>query len=266
MTPPAPTVLGRFLVAYRERLYIVVQLLLKYGQAARGANVVSIVPGFASMYRTNALAKIKVLAPGLVIEDFNMTFEVHHKGLGRVAFDPGVRATTQDPDTLGDYTRQMRRWCLGFWQTVRRHGFWPSRFGLALSFSVFDLLLGSLFLVSIPVVLLGLGLHELVGGAFPAVGDEAAYLAGAYDPKLLLLAVVLPDYALTVLVAAVRRRPLYLVLGLGFLVLRVVDAATALYTLPLAWARRSSGRWVSPVRRPAPAGPVERRDLVDAAP
>ena len=131
MTPPAPTVLGRFLVAHRERLYIVVQLLLKYGQAARGANVVSIVPGFASMYRTSALAKIKVLAPGLVIEDFNMTFEIHAKKLGRIAFHPSAAvAYTQDPDNLQDYTRQVRRWILGFWQTVRGKSCRPENSGL----------------------------------------------------------------------------------------------------------------------------------------
>jgi hypothetical protein len=52
-----------------------------------------------------------------------------------------------------------------------------------------------------------------------------------------------------VVAAVVRRRPQYLVLGLGFIPMRIVDAGTALYTLPLAWARHSSGRWVSPTRR-----------------
>jgi cellulose synthase/poly-beta-1,6-N-acetylglucosamine synthase-like glycosyltransferase len=188
-------------------------------------------------------------APGLVIEDFNMTFEVHHKRLGRIAFDPGVRAYTQDPDNFRDYTRQVRRWCLGFWQTVRRHGFWASQFSLALVLTVFELLMSSLFIVSLPLVLLTLGLNELLGGSFAGISEPAAFLADAYDPKLLFLAVVLPDYALTVLVAIIQRRPQYLLLGLGFLGMRVVDAGTALYTLPLAWARRSSGRWVSPTRR-----------------
>jgi len=36
--PPASSRFGRFLVAYRERLYLIVQLLLKFGQAARWAN------------------------------------------------------------------------------------------------------------------------------------------------------------------------------------------------------------------------------------
>ena len=239
----------RFLLAHRDRVYLLTQLLQKFGQSWRRSNVVHIVPGAASMYRVEALAQIELAAPGLVIEDFNMTFEVHHKHLGRIAFHPGVQAYTQDPDNLSDYTKQMHRWCLGFWQTVRRHGFWPSRFCLALAVTVFDLLMSSLFFVSLPLVLLALGLDGLVGDAVPAVSETAAYLGDAFDPRLLFLAVVLPDYSLTVLAAIIRRRPLYLMLGLGFLGMRVVDSMAALYTLPQAWARTSSGRWVSPTRR-----------------
>ena len=118
------TRIGRFLVAYRERFYVVIQYLIKYGQAARPINVVSIVPGFASMYRTRILGDIDIAAPGLAIEDFNMTFEVHAKRLGRIAFRPQAAiAYTQDPDTFADYRKQLHRWTLGFWQTVRRHGF-----------------------------------------------------------------------------------------------------------------------------------------------
>ena len=240
----------RFLLAHRDRVYLLTQLLQKFGQSWRRTNVVHIVPGAASMYRVEALAQIELDAPGLVIEDFNMTFEVHHKHLGRIAFHPGVRAYTQDPDNLRDYTRQMRRWCLGFWQTVRRHGFWPSRFCLALVVTVFELLMSSLFFVSLPLVAAGARprrAHRRRGPRGRA--NRRRYLGDAFDPRLLFLAVVVPDYCLTVLAAIIRRRPQYLMLGLGFLAMRVVDAGTALYTLPLAWARRSSGRWVSPTRR-----------------
>ena len=243
---------ARFVLAHRDRVYLLTQLLQKFGQSWRRTNVVHIVPGAASMYRVEALAQIELAAPGLVIEDFNMTFEVHHKHLGRIAFHPGVQAFTQDPDNIRDYTRQMRRWCLGFWQTVRRHGFWPSRFCLALSITVFEVLMSGLFFMSLPLVVLALGLDALVGDAIPAVSETAAYLGSAFDPRLLFLAIFLPDYAMTVLAAIIRRRPQYLVLGLGFLGMRVVDAAAALYTLPLAWTRTSSGKWVSPARRGSP--------------
>ena len=52
------------------------------------------------MYRTDALAQIDVTGAGLVIEDFNMTFEIHAKKLGRIEFHPSAAvAYTQDPDT-----------------------------------------------------------------------------------------------------------------------------------------------------------------------
>ena len=151
------SVFTRFLLAHRDRVYLLTQLLQKFGQSWRRTNVVHIVPGAASMYRVEALAQIELEAPGLVIEDFNMTFEVHHRHLGRIAFHPGVRAITQDPDNLRDYTRQVRRWSLGFWQTVRRHGFWPSRFCLALIVTVFELVVSSLFFVTLPLALLAIG-------------------------------------------------------------------------------------------------------------
>ena len=118
------TVIGRYLLAYRQRVYVILQFLVKYGQATPGFNAIAIVPGFASMYRTAAVKKIKIDAPGFVIEDFNVTFELHAKSLGAIAFDPSrAIAYTQDPDTAGDYFRQTYRWTLGFWQAVARHRF-----------------------------------------------------------------------------------------------------------------------------------------------
>ena len=60
------------------------------GRRRAAGNVVSIVPGFASMYRTRILGRHRHRAPGLAIEDYNMTFEVHAKNLGRIAFHPGA--------------------------------------------------------------------------------------------------------------------------------------------------------------------------------
>jgi biofilm PGA synthesis N-glycosyltransferase PgaC len=65
---------------------------------------------------------------------------------------------------------------------------------------------------------------------------------------------VLPDYLLTCAVALIERRPRLLLLGVFFPLLRIVDAMIALYSVPVAWLSRSSGRWKSPARR-APASP-----------
>ena len=79
-------------------------------------------PGFASLYRTDVLGEIEIDPPGLVIEDFNMTFEVYQQARwGGSASRSTAVAVTQDPYTLRDYTRQTKRWALGLWQTVSRH-------------------------------------------------------------------------------------------------------------------------------------------------
>ena len=249
--------LGRFLVAYRERLYLIVQLMLKFGQAAKWANAVTIVPGFASMYRTTALARIDVTGAGLVIEDFNMTFEIHAKKLGRIAFHPSAAvAYTQDPDTFGEYVRQVRRWILGFWQTVRRHRFHTSVFWAALAVFIIELIISSLMFVLLIPLLLACVLAGLAQSIAPDPGSWTLQLAGLLHPQDIIIGVLIPDYLLTIMAACVLRRPTYLLLGLGFPLMRIVDAALCLRVLPKAFRARSSGVWVSPTRRANPSATV----------
>ena len=202
-------------MCHRERIYAISQRLLKFGQTWRFTNATHIVPGFASMYRTDVLPQIEMNPPGLVIEDFNMTFEIYQKRLGKVAFSLGAVAVTQDPDNLRDYVRQIKRWGLGLWQTVRRH---PPR--------------------SEPV-------QRHAHGAAPRAADQqhvlpAAAVAGsrarstrgvpgravvapdsvaaqrgrrAHDPAVLLLAVTGADLALTCVVALIERRLRFLLSG-----------------------------------------------------
>jgi len=250
MDPPSPTAMGRFLVAYRERLYIVVQLLLKYGQAARGANVVSIVPGFASMYRTSALQEIDVVAPGLVIEDFNMTFEIHARKLGRIAFHPSAAvAYTQDPDRLQDYMKQVRRWILGFWQTVRRHRKQTGRFWLVLATYIFELLMSCVFFVLLLPVFLVSMFAAVQVTAFGSDWDVAVFLSGLLRPQDVLFGVLLPDFLLTILAAVSLRKPGMLLMAPLFPLMRILDAFLCLQVLPKAFSSASTGAWVSPARR-----------------
>lgn len=249
--PEPPGRFGRFLVAYRERLYLIVQLLLKFGQAAHWANAVTIVPGFASMYRTSALKQIDVTGAGLVIEDFNMTFEVHAKKLGRIEFHPQAAiAYTQDPDNFGEYAKQVRRWILGFWQTVRRHGvFHFGFFWFALCVFIIELLLSCVMLV----LLIPLFLVSTAAAVWVAIksdpGTLAVQLSGLLTPRNLALGVLLPDYVLTVFAAVLLKNHRFLWLGIGFPLMRIIDAAICLRVLPRAWIGRSSGVWVSPTRR-----------------
>lgn len=246
------TAVGRVLTAYRERTYVCTQYLHKFGQAARAADAVAIVPGFASLYRTDVLDQIDIDAPGLSIEDFNMTFEVHAKRLGRIAFHPGCGiAETQDPATLRDYTAQVRRWSLGFWQTVRRHGlqrglFWASVGVFALETVASSLVLAAALPVLVVAGLAAFGASVLTGAA----GQTAAAVADVLPVGPLALAFLLVDALMTVFACALSRtRPrLWMLL---FPLLRVWDAVLCLGALVSSWGRPSDGRWRSPDRRPA---------------
>lgn len=245
---PGPTSrLGELLITHRDRMYVVMQYLLKFGQAASFANAVMIVPGFASLYRTSILKHVDISAPGLVIEDYNMTFEVHAKRLGRIAFDPRIAtAYTQDPDTLRSYVAQVRRWNLGFWQTLRRHSRMQARFGTLAAFSVIEITLSSLFIALTPVLVLVsfvVGLPEVVAA------DSFEDLAARFPAFLLLIAFFVADLALTVVALCISRRRAFVKWAALLPLLRWLDAVLCLQAALLSFKRGSDGRWRSPVRR-----------------
>jgi poly-beta-1,6-N-acetyl-D-glucosamine synthase len=251
-SPPPATLMGRILVTYRQRVYIAVQYLLKYGQASRRVNVVSIVPGFASMYRTRVVDSIDIDAPGLSIEDYNMTFEIHAKSLGRIGFNPRAAiARTQDPDTLHDYSKQTKRWSLGFWQTLLRHGWHPRIFFLVTWLSVVELLIACVMLVVTPPVAL---LSELsgmfVGWGMDATGDLRIF-ATTLPAWVLVLGIVIPDLALSVVTGILTRNGRFVLYAPVFPLLRILDAVLCLLALRRALAGSSSGVWQSPQRRAA---------------
>lgn len=230
--------------AYRTRLYRLLQMAFQYGLSWKPFSLSYIAPGFASMYRTSALRQIDITAPGLVIEDFNMTFEVQHRHLGRIAYSPQVRCSSEDPFRLADYSRQVQRWYLGFWQTVRRHGVWPSAFWAALGGLLMELVFISLFTLALPVMLLAWAIGGLNVPAFSLLD---LHLHSVSPPELVALFFAV-DYLLTVAVAMAERRPSLLVYGFAFPVLRFLDAALFLKALAGSFSAVSDGRWQSPQR------------------
>ncbi|MBB5157833.1 glycosyltransferase family 2 protein [Saccharopolyspora phatthalungensis] len=243
--------IGKLVAFHRQRIYTMTQYLLKFGQTWRRVNATHIVPGFASMYRTSVLPHIEVNPPGLVIEDFNMTFEVYQKRLGKVGFTPSAVAATQDPGNLKDYVKQCKRWALGLWQTVRLHPPRVNLFSLMLALLLMEMLTSSVLLVLLPFVAAVLVVPELFSGvlAVPGVSEVHAFIAGFATLPSLLFGVLIPDLMLTCIVALLQRQPRFLLFGCFFLMLRVLDAAVALYAIPGAWLSKSSGRWRSPGRR-----------------
>lgn len=233
-----------FFIAYRVRLYKIIQTFMRYGQTWKHSNVSFIVPGFASMYRSSVVTQMKIDAPGLIIEDFNMTFELHKKKLGRIAYMPSVRCTSQDVHNMWDYFKQVRRWYLGFWQTIRLHGVWVSVFWLSLGAMLAEMLLQSVVFLWLPALLVWF---------IVAPGDPVA----VWLPPLgwlqiiwsdVVIGMIAVDYLWTIFVAVQEKKPILLIYGFGFVLLRWMDALLFLYTLPLAYIVKSDGRWVSPKR------------------
>ncbi|WP_304503253.1 glycosyltransferase family 2 protein [Amycolatopsis sp. FDAARGOS 1241] len=240
--------------AHRSRIYAVLQRLLKFGQTWHRTNATPIVPGFASLYRAHVLPRIDINPPGLVIEDFNMTFEVYRRRLGKVGFSLRAVAVTQDPDSLRDYVRQTRRWALGFWQTVRRFRPRADLFTAMLGLYLVELVLASVFMALLPFVVVLLLLAELPGFlAVPVAGDVTLAVGHYVNLPTIAFGILLPDVILTVAVALTERRARYLLMAPFYLPLRCLDAFVALWTLPRAWLERSTGRWQSPSRRAADA-------------
>jgi len=252
------SLIGNILVGYRERIYAIGQRVLKFGQTYSRVNATHIVPGFASMYRTEVLAQIDLNPPGLVIEDFNMTFEVYQKRLGKVAFTLSAVAVTQDPVRIRDYVKQTRRWAIGLWQTVRRHPPQANLFTGMLAVLLLEFITASTIFVILPVIAAILVVPELAPSALHWVpmADVHAAVAAHMNVTAVVFGVGLPDYVMTFLVAVLHRRASLLFFGLFFPFVRVIDSAIALSAFAVAWFARSNGTWKSPPRRAIDAQPA----------
>jgi biofilm PGA synthesis N-glycosyltransferase PgaC len=248
--PPPRTRTGRFLLSHRVRLYALTQQIVKYGQAARRANVMPVCPGFASMYRTDILSQIDITRPGLVIEDFNMTFEIHTKKLGRVAFDPRCAiAYTQDPDNWRDYMRQVHRWALGYWQTIRAHHRHFGKFWVWMAVKATETILSVVALICMVPVMLLTAYTDTLGHTYgnPVVAGHV--VLGTLNYYYILLGFFGPDLLLTTYAVISTRRPSLLLLSPFFPFMRFIDSYITIRSIWAAFHTHSDGSWVSPVRR-----------------
>jgi len=234
------------ITAHRQKMYRLLQSVFKFGQSWKPFNAINIIPGFCSIYRTSVVKKIKIDAPGLVIEDYNMTFEVQHQKLGHIAHHPKVRGFTQDPADLKNYVKQIRRWNLGLWQTIRRHGFWPSKFWLALGIYLFENLSSSIFLLISPLLLI-VSILILIAGESMNYSGEIMLFARWYILSFIIAYTI--DYLMTIAVAIVERKPKLAWWELRAFWLKYIDAWMILRTIPLAFTEKSNGTWIPPTRR-----------------
>jgi biofilm PGA synthesis N-glycosyltransferase PgaC len=229
--------------AYRVQVWRLLQFCIRYGQTWKYMNVTPIIPGGSSIYRTSVLRQIEINTPNLIIEDFNMTFEVHHKKLGRISYCWNATIIDQEPYSIRDFTKQIFRWYLGFWQTVRLHGPWFSFFWSTMALFAVELGISSIIFMLLPLFLV----FTIINFLAPASPIAALSVMETtfYSIFLALFAI---EYIVTIFIAFLERRPLMLVYGLLFFPLRYIESAVFLYTLPRAFFGSSSGTWKSPKR------------------
>jgi cellulose synthase/poly-beta-1,6-N-acetylglucosamine synthase-like glycosyltransferase len=165
-----------WITAYRALEYTMTLKVYRKGQDNLG--VINVSPGCASTYRTSIFAKLDWDNKTLV-EDMDVTVQIHRKRLGRVAYTEHAVAYTQDPRTLREYTGQLTRWYSGTWQVMKLHRI---PFGFQRLDAEFALLLGEglsyalvatmlpLFLFLFPTATLcALLIDQLLGAGLAAV-------------------------------------------------------------------------------------------------
>ena len=239
--------LQNFIAAYRTKLYTVLQMFLMYGQTWKYCNINAVIPGFAAMYPTQVLRKLDLVTPGILIEDFNLAFQIHKKNLGWIAHFRAIAARYHDPVNFIDYSAQIRRWNVGFYQTIRKWGVWPSLFWIFTLLFSLEVALFSLVSLFAPLVFMasiflfaaqrfaGLNLFTML---YP-------YFIGYLE---FIVAIVILDYALTVFIAAKNRAPMLLFWGIGFFLFNLINSWVLLISIPQGLLTRSTGRWV-PAKR-----------------
>ena len=241
-----------YYVAYRERLNRMLQYFFIYGQTWKYTNVNYVIPGFATIYRTRILKKLPIDTPGLLIEDFNTAFQLHKKGLGKIGYNPQCIGWDQHPETLADYWRQVKRWNVGFFQTLRINGFWPSFFWLSLAVFTIEVFVHSIFILLLPFVILFL-LTPYISNFFPQLMPYYQLYQGLGPYKYLNLSSLfiyffVVDYGLTIVIGLTYKKPQFIIYGLFFFFMHYITSLILMSSLVPGFFSRGNGQWISPKR------------------
>jgi poly-beta-1,6-N-acetyl-D-glucosamine synthase len=105
-----------WLTAYRAFDYDASSWIYKDAQDAM--SVIAVAPGCASVYRSSVVRSLD-WSGGTLVEDMDLTIQIHRGGLGRVRYAREAISFTQDPQRLRDYIGQITRWYSGTWQVMR---------------------------------------------------------------------------------------------------------------------------------------------------
>jgi len=123
-----------------------------YKEAQDSLSVIAVAPGCATVYRSSVVRRLD-WSGGTLVEDMDLTIQIHRRKLGRIRYTPQAVSNTQDPQCLRDYIGQITRWYSGTWQVMRLRGL--PRGGQRVDLE-FGLLVGESLAFSILVMLLPL--------------------------------------------------------------------------------------------------------------
>ncbi|HEX7456642.1 MAG TPA: glycosyltransferase [Candidatus Nanoarchaeia archaeon] len=241
-----------YFISYRERLNRMLQYLLIYGQTWKYTSVNYVIPGFCTIYRSDILKQLKIDTPGILIEDFNLAFQFHKKKIAKLGYHPSLIAWDQYPDNLKDYVSQVRRWNIGFFQTVKANGIWPSFFWLTLGVFSFEVIANSIFVLFVPLLLLYLvptwysGANSILGGFTSLYQHFGPYRHLVFGD--IFIGVFLIDYATTVVIGLMNKKPQMLFYGLFFFPMHFVVSLVLLSSIIPGFFSSSAGRWTPPTR------------------
>lgn len=142
-----------WITAYRAYGYSFTHFVYRGAQSKM--RVINVAPGCSTTYRSSIWHELD-WNKDTIVEDMDVTIQIHKKRLGRIVYVPDAVVYTQDPQTLSDYGKQMFRWHTGTWQVIKKHKLFGFRrkidwecaflFGEGLFFSALYLLLPLLLL------------------------------------------------------------------------------------------------------------------------
>lgn len=228
-------------VAYRNIMYFIWQNI--YKRIANLFNAVTIAPGTASIYRSSILKKIEV-DEKLIIEDFDMTFQVHRKKLGRVIFEPKAIIITQDPDSLHDTLKQVTRWNTGFFQTAIKHKapFGGQPFDIFIALTLLNELFHLFVLLFIPFVLFWLHFISL----YPSVLGNYVIIT-ALD--LIILFEIFYAWTTGIILFVMTKKVHYALYGPLMWLIQYIYVLALFKALYKTFFEKAYGPWASPARR-----------------
>jgi cellulose synthase/poly-beta-1,6-N-acetylglucosamine synthase-like glycosyltransferase len=142
-----------YLTAFRTFEYALSLFVFRKGQDALRA--ITVAPGCASTYRASIIGQLD-WESGTLVEDMDLTIQIHRRRLGMVRYEPAAVTFTQDPRHIRGYLGQVRRWYSGTWQVMRlrRLPFGRQRIDAEFALLAGEALFSSALMLALPILAL----------------------------------------------------------------------------------------------------------------